>query len=114
VAVSFYSGEPRFHIRIIGAITAKTNSRFAPVRHNPETTASIAHGFPPEAMAAARGTPAHKFIWRTVDGVKTYSWYDPASCGCVYRGDQAAYEKFRHEMLAQHLMYEEELGESQR
>jgi hypothetical protein len=67
----------------------------------------------PEAMAAARGKPAHKFIWRTVDGVKTYSWYDPASCGCVYRGNQAAYEKFRQEMLAQHLMYEEELGESQ-
>jgi hypothetical protein len=67
----------------------------------------------PEAMAAARGKPAHKFLWHTVDGIKTYYWYDPASCGCVYRGDQAAYEKFRQEMLAQHLMLEEELGESQ-
>jgi hypothetical protein len=67
----------------------------------------------PEAMAAARGKPAHKFIWRTVGGVKTYYWYDPASCGCVYRGNQASYAKFRQEMLAQHLMYEEELGESQ-
>jgi hypothetical protein len=67
----------------------------------------------PEAMAAAQGKPAHKFISRTINGVKTYSWYDPASCGCVYRGNQAAYEKFRQEMLAQRLMYEEELGESQ-
>jgi hypothetical protein len=68
----------------------------------------------PEAMAAARGKPAHKFLQQTVGGVKTYYWYDPASCGCVYQGHQAAYERFRQEMLAQRLMYEEELGETQR
>jgi hypothetical protein len=67
----------------------------------------------PEVMAAARGKPAHKFIWRMVGGTKTYYWYDPASCGCVYQGNQAAYDKFRQEMRAQRLMYEEELGESQ-
>ena len=68
----------------------------------------------PEAMAAAQGKPAHKFLQQTVNGVKTYYWYDPASCGCVYQGNQAAYEKFRQQMLAQHLMFEAELGETQR
>ena len=47
-----------------------------------------------------------------VGGTKTYTGTIPASCGCVYHGNQAAYDKFRQEMRAQRPM-EEELGESQ-
>ncbi len=52
----------------------------------------------PARMAALRALPAHQFVIRSTGGVTKVLYADPTACGCIYVGDEAAYERYRQQM----------------
>jgi hypothetical protein len=51
-------------------------------------------------MATLKALPAHQFVQRTNDGRTRYLYGDPTLCGCIYVGDQNAYDRYRQQMAA--------------
>jgi hypothetical protein len=51
-------------------------------------------------MASLKSLPPHQFVARTINGRPSYLYADPVVCGCVYVGDQRAYDQYRQQMLA--------------
>ena len=47
---------------------------------------------PPGAYGEA--LPANTFTRRTINGVETVLYYDPAGCQCVYAGTEHDYQKY--------------------
>ena len=43
-------------------------------------------------MAGLKSLPAHQFVARNRNGRTLYLYADPTVCGCIYVGDQNAYE----------------------
>jgi len=39
-----------------------------------------------------KSLPPHQFVTRTADGRTRYLYADPTACGCIYVGDQSAYD----------------------
>jgi hypothetical protein len=55
----------------------------------------------PTRLAMLKSLPPHQFVSRTVNGRTRYLYADPMACGCIYVGDQIAYDRYRQEMAAQ-------------
>jgi hypothetical protein len=53
-----------------------------------------------ERLAMLKSLPPHQFVTRTINGRPTYFYSDPTICGCIYRGDQAAYDQYRQRTAA--------------
>lgn len=49
----------------------------------------------PARLATLRALPPHQFVARTINGRPSYLYADPTVCGCVYVGDQRAYDQYR-------------------
>jgi hypothetical protein len=49
----------------------------------------------PQAAAALKALPPHKFIHQIRNGQPVWIYADPSNCGCLYAGDDAAYHRFR-------------------
>jgi hypothetical protein len=54
----------------------------------------------PARMAGLKALPPHQFVQRTINGRTTYLYGDPTLCGCIYVGDQNAYDRYRQQMAA--------------
>ena len=54
----------------------------------------------PSRMAALKSLPPHQFVMQTVNGKARYVYADPTVCGCLYVGDQQAYDQYRQRMAA--------------
>ena len=52
----------------------------------------------PARMATLRALPPHQFVQRVAAGRTTYLYGDPTLCGCIYVGDQNAYDRYRQQM----------------
>ena len=46
-------------------------------------------------MASLKSLPPHQFVARNRNGRTVYLYADPTVCGCVYVGDQNAYDQYR-------------------
>jgi hypothetical protein len=46
-------------------------------------------------MAGLKSLPPHQFVARNRNGRTVYLYADPTVCGCVYVGDQNAYDQYR-------------------
>ena len=46
-------------------------------------------------MAGLKSLPPHQFMVRNRNGRTVYLYADPTVCGCVYVGDQNAYDQYR-------------------
>ena len=57
----------------------------------------------PERQAMLRTLPPNRFTQRTRGDSFTYIYPDPLVCGCVYFGDQAAYGRYRQDVLQRRL-----------
>jgi hypothetical protein len=49
----------------------------------------------PEAAAALKALPPHKFIHQVLDRQPVWIYADPSDCGCLYAGNDAAYQRYR-------------------
>jgi hypothetical protein len=47
-----------------------------------------------------KSLPPHQFVTRTINGGTRYLYADPTICGCIYVGDQKAYDQYRQKMAA--------------
>jgi len=64
----------------------------------------------PERIASLRQLPPHRFLWKTRDGKLLTVYADPTVCGCLYVGDQAAYQAYRREVFQKQLADENRLS----
>jgi hypothetical protein len=51
-------------------------------------------------MANLKSLPPHQFVARNRNGRTRYLYADPTVCGCIYVGDQNAYDQYRQQMAA--------------
>ena len=51
-------------------------------------------------VSALKSLPPHQFVMQTVNGKTRYVYADPTVCGCLYVGDQQAYDQYRQRMAA--------------
>jgi hypothetical protein len=49
----------------------------------------------PRAAAALKALPPHRFVHQIRNGQPIWIYADPTICGCLYAGDDAAYQRFR-------------------
>jgi hypothetical protein len=61
----------------------------------------------PAAAAALRALPPHKFVQQTRNGQPIWLYADPSVCGCLYVGDEAAYQRFRQMVFQKQLADEQ-------
>ena len=50
--------------------------------------------------AGLKSLPPHQFVARNRNGRTRYLYADPTVCGCIYVGDQNAYDQYRQQMAA--------------
>lgn len=60
-------------------------------------------------MASLKALPPHQFVARTINGRPSYLYADPVVCGCVYVGDQRAYDQYRQQMATQQTATDEQI-----
>jgi hypothetical protein len=63
----------------------------------------------PERQEMLHKLPANRFVTRAQGDVVHFVYADPIVCGCLYVGDQEAYNKYKANELAQHLADEQQL-----
>src|SRR5437763_12882005 len=54
----------------------------------------------PARMASLKSLPPHQFVIRNIRGRSTYLYADPTACGCIYVGDQNAYDQYRQKIAS--------------
>ena len=57
----------------------------------------------PERRASLGQLPPDRLVRQTRGGQVTYLYADPLVCGCLYAGDQGAYDRFRRETFQRQL-----------
>jgi hypothetical protein len=62
----------------------------------------------PSRIAALKSLPPHKFVSRAKNGSPRYLYADPTVCGCIYVGDQQAYDQYR-QMATQQTVSDEQV-----
>lgn len=62
----------------------------------------------PERVTSLRTLPANKVLQQIRNGSVSYVYADPLVCGCLYVGNQAAYGRYRQEVLQRRLANEQE------
>ena len=63
----------------------------------------------PARMAAVRALPPHQFVTRSRNGRTLYLYADPTVCGCIYAGDQTAYNQYRLRMAVRQTATDEQI-----
>jgi hypothetical protein len=57
----------------------------------------------PQRQAQLASLPPHHFIQKDRNGKIIFLYADPLVCGCLYIGDQPAYDRYRQEVFQRHL-----------
>jgi hypothetical protein len=60
-------------------------------------------------IATLKSLPPHQFVTRTTDGGTRYLYADPTVCGCIYVGDQSAYDQYRQKMATRQTATDEQI-----
>ncbi len=63
----------------------------------------------PQRQASLSSLPPHKFVHRVRNGAVVFIYADPSVCGCLYVGNQAAYDHYRQEVFAKNLANEQQM-----
>jgi hypothetical protein len=53
----------------------------------------------PEKQAFLKTLPAHQFAYQVHNGRNIWFYADPTVCGCLYAGNDAAYQAYRREVF---------------
>jgi|ERR1700733_13677940 hypothetical protein len=63
----------------------------------------------PQRQASLRSLPPHKFAHQVRNGAVVFIYADPTICGCLYVGNQAAYDHYRQNVFAKNLADEQQM-----
>jgi hypothetical protein len=66
----------------------------------------------PQLVASLHGLPPHKFLQLTRNGKLLWVYADPTICGCLYVGNEAAYDTYRHEVFEKNIADEQQMAAS--
>jgi hypothetical protein len=89
---------------ITATVLAACADSGAPVADNQDML--ISAGFVPKKinsparMETMKSLPPHQFVARNGQSGTRYFYADPTICGCIYVGNQAAYDHYRQKMAA--------------
>jgi hypothetical protein len=92
---------PTSGIARVALLAAVLNLAGCAVVARQDRQALVQAGFKPApsgTVVNAEALPAHTFTHRTVNGVDTVLYSDPAGCHCVYAGTEHDYEKYFDEL----------------
>lgn len=64
----------------------------------------------PEQIASLKALPPNKFFVKTQNDQPIWFYADPSVCGCLYYGDQDAYQNYRQMVFQQNLANEQEMA----
>jgi hypothetical protein len=104
----------RFTLAIGAALMAAACANSETVVSEKEDMLETAGFVPKKAKTAARmaslkSLPPHQFVARTINGRPSYLYADPVVCGCVYVGDQRAYDQYRQQMSTRQTATDQEI-----
>ena len=63
----------------------------------------------PERQASLKAMPPHQFVQQVRNNQIVFAYADPTVCDCLYIGNQAAYDRFRHEMFVRNIVKEQQM-----
>jgi hypothetical protein len=63
----------------------------------------------PQREAALATMPPHRFVQKEHNNTLLFIYADPTICGCLYVGNQAAYDRFRANAFVQQVTSEQEM-----
>jgi len=63
----------------------------------------------PSRVAALKSLPAHRFVSETINGRTVYLYADPTVCGCIYVGNQQAYDRYHQVIAARQITTDEQV-----
>jgi hypothetical protein len=63
----------------------------------------------PQRQASLKTLPPHKFVQQVRNNQVIFTYADPTICGCLYVGNQAAYQRYRQDVFAKNLANEENM-----
>jgi hypothetical protein len=66
----------------------------------------------PQLVASLHSIPPHKFVQVTRNGKLLWVYADPTICGCLYVGNEAAYDTYRHEVFEKNIADEQQMAAS--
>jgi len=92
---------PTCRIASIAILTALLGLGGCTVVARQDRQALVQAGFKPAPASAelnAETLPAHTFTHRSVNGLDTVLYSDPAGCHCVYAGTEHDYQKYFDEL----------------
>lgn len=61
----------------------------------------------PRKVAALKALPPHAFVHQVRNGQNVWVYADPTICGCVYAGNDAAYQTYQQEVLQKRIADEQ-------
>jgi hypothetical protein len=61
----------------------------------------------PQTAAALKTLPPHRFIHQLRNGQSVWTYADPSICGCLYAGNDAAYQRYRQEVFQKQIADEQ-------
>jgi hypothetical protein len=61
----------------------------------------------PQTAASLKALPPHRFVPQTRNGQTVWIYADPTICGCLYAGNDAAYQRYKQEVFQKQLADEQ-------
>ena len=61
----------------------------------------------PQTAASLKTLPAHRFVRQVRNGQSVWIYADPSICGCLYAGNDAAYQHYRQEVFQKQIADEQ-------
>jgi hypothetical protein len=61
----------------------------------------------PQTAASLKALPKHRFVHQVRNGQSVWIYADPSICGCLYAGNDAAYQRYRQEVFQKQIADEE-------
>ena len=64
----------------------------------------------PQRIANLKALPPHQFVYQTRNGQPVWLYADPTICGCLYAGNQAAFARYKQEVLQKQIADEQQMA----
>jgi hypothetical protein len=63
----------------------------------------------PQRQASLKSMPPHKFFHQVRNNAVIFTYADPTICGCLYVGNQAAYDRYRQNQFVKNITDEQQM-----
>ncbi len=104
---------PRFRSALVALTICTAASACAQVQNKEDMMAAagftVVPANTPQREEELAKMPPHKFIQQMHNNAVMFVYADPTLCGCLYVGNQAAYDRYRANAFVQQITNEQEM-----